>query len=181
MPPVKSAIHVLHMKKLILASGIFVVFLLEVGFGVYVAFERRFESALMARNQIVVDSDPAAAIENELADLSAASDNNETLADTEDQSMEIDVGEISPINSRSAEIKKITRTVAGRNQKRKANLNLLAAKKVLTTTRIEPVRIAYRIGTPFEFTTKSEYKPTMPDTPRTASYKGRFPSRLQNS
>ena len=134
------------MKKLILASGIFVVFLLEVGFGVYVAFERRYESGLNARNKAIQE-----------VELIPTSDSTAGLPPDDSTVAYLDEPEESVPAAKSYQsIQQSEPRTALPNHTKKRNSPISKVKR--SAVAIEPVTITYRVSEPYQFKTREENK-----------------------
>lgn len=128
------------MKKRILVSVVLAAFMVEVGFGVYVAFERKYESALNSLNLPIDSVKPIPADtdrELEVASLSAGED---FFADTQVDDT-VKRLRARPVNTNNVGKKLITPSIAAQRQTKSINRidpNKLVAVNKTTETRELP-------------------------------------------
>jgi hypothetical protein len=165
------------MNKQLLISGIVFVFLLEVAFGVHVAFERKGESTLMARKNSVeaalptvdFDSVMPQVVELNIVDAFPNEESGESI-------------ETAAVDEDAESNRKISTTYLASEIKKKTDRDLRSARKrVNPKVNVETATIADGVGRRYEYKTQAVIKPIEFDGELTAVTSGEAVSKQEYS
>ncbi|GEM_PF-5252419 len=137
----------LSVKKKILISGVLVVFLLEVAFGVHVAFQRRYESGLIAQKRKVEEALPVVKIDQPFPEF-AQLNRDDRLFESQTE----EIADIATIDSR----KDLDRTITNVAGDAKKKTNRKVSRKSVKTPIGSESAIAYNAGKADEFKAQTD-------------------------